>query len=124
MATKRILVVDDDLSILEVVEAALRWLGGWQVLKAHSGKTGLEKAHLEKPDMILLDVTMPDLDGLTFLDYLRSDSITQSIPVILLTGYRYLPHADILKEKGVLEVIPKPFAPVNLVKRVAEEMKC
>ncbi len=115
---KRVLVVDDDRNIREVVSMCLHKLKGWDVLTASSGQEGLNGVQLNNPDVIILDVMMPEMDGLAFLRQLRSNPHTRLIPVVLLTANRYLPDKDLLTELGVVEVISKPFLPVNLVRQI------
>lgn len=122
MTTKRILVVDDEASIREVVALCLKRLGGWEVLTANSGQEALQQAHSEQPDAIVLDVMMPEMDGLTFLQHLRADPITQSIPVVLLTANRYLANPHLFPQLGVVLTIPKPFQSVDLVQQIAQVM--
>ena len=116
--TKRVLAIDDDRNIREVVSMCLHKLKGWDVLTASSGQEGLELIHIHNPDAIVLDVMMPEMDGLAFLRQLRSHPSTKLIPVILLTANRYLPDRDILTELGVMEVISKPFLPIDLVRKI------
>jgi two-component system, chemotaxis family, response regulator PixG len=115
---KRVLVVDDDRNIREVVSMCLHKLKGWNVLTAASGQEGLNGVELNNPDVIILDVMMPEMDGLAFLRQLRSSPQTKAIPVILLTANRYLPDKGLLTELGVVETISKPFLPVNLVRQI------
>ncbi|BAZ71186.1 two-component response regulator (plasmid) [Fischerella sp. NIES-4106] len=84
--TKRILIIDDEPDIRETTQMCLEIAGEWEVLTAVSGKEGLVKATTEKPDVILLDVMMPDMDGLTTLQNLQKNPKTQNIPVVLLTA--------------------------------------
>ena len=115
---KQVLVVDDDRNIREVVSMCLHKLKGWDVLTAASGQEGLNDVQTNIPDVIILDVMMPEMDGLAFLRQLRSNPNTKQIPVILLTANRYLPDKSLLAELGVVETISKPFLPVNLVRQI------
>ena len=115
---KQVLVVDDDQNIREVVSMCLHKLKGWDVLTAASGQEGLNGIEIKNPDVIILDVMMPEMDGLAFLRRLRSNPDTKQIPVILLTANRYLPDKSLLTELGVVETISKPFLPVNLVRQI------
>ena len=115
---KQVLVIDDDLNIREVVSMCLHKLKGWDVLTAASGQEGLNGVQINSPDVIILDVMMPEMDGLAFLRRLRSNPDTRQIPVILLTANRYLPDKSLLTELGVVETISKPFLPVNLVRQI------
>ncbi|XGW00132.1 MAG: response regulator [Leptolyngbya sp. BL-A-14] len=122
MTTKRILVVDDEASIREVVTLCLRRLGGWDVLTAASGQEALQQVQAELPDAIVLDVMMPEMDGFTFLKYLRADTAAQNIPVVLLTANSYLPDPQLFPKLGIVLTIPKPFQPLELVQQIAQVM--
>jgi CheY-like chemotaxis protein len=122
VTTKRILIVDDDDAIREVLAACLQRLGGWDVLRASSGKEALAQARQEKPDAIILDVMMPEMDGFAFLQYLRSEPTTAPIPVVLLTANSYLPSPEVLPQLGVVLTISKPFLPLVLVQQIARAL--
>ena len=120
MVTKHILIVDDEDDIREVAELALEAVGGWQVSTANSGLDGLAKAEAEQPDAILLDVMMPDMDGLETFQKLRANSATQNIPVILLTAKAQATDQHRFLEVGVTGIITKPFKAMMLADQVAE----
>ncbi|MGB8702037.1 MAG: response regulator [Thermosynechococcaceae cyanobacterium] len=122
MATKRILVIDDESNIREIVGACLQRLGGWEVHAVSSGYEGLAIAQAEHPDAIVLDVMMPGMSGLTFLERLRVNPDTQSIPVVLLTANAYLTDPQTLSQLGVKVTIPKPFEPKALVRQMADAL--
>lgn len=84
--TKKILVIDNEEYIQEVTKICLETVAGWEVLTAGSGLEGIDKAKAYEPDAILLDVMMPDMDGLTTLEKLQANPTTQKIPVIFLTA--------------------------------------
>jgi two-component system, chemotaxis family, response regulator PixG len=115
---KRVLVIDDDLNIREVVSMCLHKLKGWDVQTVSSGQEGLNNIQIQHPDAIVLDVMMPEMDGLAFLRQLRANNNTKVIPVILLTANRYLPDRDLLTELGVVEIVSKPFLPIDLVRQI------
>lgn len=83
---KRILIIDDEDDIREVAQLTLEAVGGFEVLTAESGSEGIKKAETEQPDAILLDVMMPEMDGITTFKQLQANSLTNNIPVILLTA--------------------------------------
>ena len=85
MSRKRILVVDDDRSVVKMYRTALS-LAGFKVATAEDGLGALQKIDNELPDLIVLDLHMPCVDGLTVLSELRANSNTWSIPVVVLTG--------------------------------------
>ncbi len=120
---KRILVVDDDESIREVVAFCLQKFGGWEVLTASSGEDALHQASTELPDAIVLDMMMPQMDGFTFLQYLRSNPITVFIPVVLLTAKTHLPESYLFPKLGVIKTIYKPFFPLELVQEIDQALE-
>ncbi|WP_293349602.1 MULTISPECIES: response regulator [unclassified Microcoleus] len=120
MSDRLILVVDDQEHLRELVQACLEDLGGWETLVAGSGEECLQIVQTQQPSAILLDVSMPGMDGIAVYERLQSDPKTRSIPVILLTA-KVLP-SDRAKfaEMGVTGVIAKPIQPTSLTVEVAE----
>jgi CheY-like chemotaxis protein len=84
--TKRILIVDDEGDIRHIVQAALEELGGWQTVGAASGPEALRLAQQGAIDAILLDISMPDMDGFELFERLQARPSTQGVPVIVLTS--------------------------------------
>jgi DNA-binding response OmpR family regulator len=113
---KRILIIDDEDDIREVTQIALQSTTGWEVLLASSGTEGIAVAEAELPDAILLDLMMPDLDGMAVLGRLKADERAAGIPVILLTAKvqaaREAPGTD------AAGVIVKPFDPMTLASEI------
>jgi CheY-like chemotaxis protein len=120
MLSKRILVIDDEDVIQEVVQGCFEDVAGWEVLLASSGREGLEQVVVGQPDAIILDEMMPGMDGIAFLKRLRANDNNPSIPVVLLTAKVDLADPNLLRELGVVEAIAKPFDAIALVERVAE----
>ncbi|WP_414583956.1 response regulator [Scytonema sp. PCC 10023] len=120
MLAKRILVIDDEINLCTVIKVCLERIGGWQVLIAQSGSEGLVLAETELPDAILLDVMMPDTDGLVVLHTLHINPVTETIPVILLTAKPQPVNLNQSAQLGFVGVIPKPFDPLELADQVAE----
>ena len=120
MSTKHILIVDDEDDIREVAQLALEAVGGWRVSTANSGLDGLTKAAVEPPDAILLDVMMPDMDGLETFQKLRANAVTQKIPVILLTAKAQAMDQQRFLQVGVTGIITKPFKAMMLADQIAE----
>ncbi len=118
-SSKRILVVDNEPSIQEVAQICLETIAGWQVIVAGSGLEGLAVAELEQPDAILLDVMMPDMDGLTTFSKLQANPATRSIPVILLTAKFQTADRQNYKALGIRSAIAKPFSPLELAQQIA-----
>jgi two-component system phosphate regulon response regulator PhoB len=117
MKKKKILVVDDEEDILELVRYNLS-REGYEVLCASSGEDGLEAAKKEIPDLIVLDLMLPGIDGLEVARILKSNNSTKNIPVIMLTAKGE--EADIVTglELGADDYITKPFSPRIMIARV------
>jgi diguanylate cyclase (GGDEF)-like protein len=115
--TERILVVDDDPDILQFVRLNLE-LDGFEVDIAGGGREALERAGDAPPDLMLLDVMMPEIDGLTVLRRLRSDPSTSSIPVIVLTARSLAEDRVKGLDLGADDYITKPFDLEELIARV------
>lgn len=116
----RVVAVEDDPDIRAVVELALGHVGGLAVTCCESGPSALEAVPEIGPDLVLLDVMMPGMDGLETLTRLRLDSRIRHVPVVFMTA-RVQPHhrADYL-ERGALGVIAKPFDPLTLAKQLRQ----
>jgi CheY-like chemotaxis protein len=119
MATKQILVIDDENDIREVAQVSLEMIGNWAVLTACSGQEGLTKAEAEQPDAILLDVMMPDMDGPSTFQQLQKMPAICHIPVILVTAKVQASDQRRFAGLGVKGVITKPFDPLTLADQVA-----
>lgn len=120
MATKRILVIDDEDGIREIIQICLEAVAGWQVFTAASGSEGIANAQRTLPDAILLDVMMPDMDGPTTFRRLRANAVTQDIPTILLTAKAKISEQQQFINLGVTGVITKPFKARDLVDQMRE----
>lgn len=119
MVSKRVLVIDDDPDIRDLVQMSLEQLEGWTVSLASSGEEGVWLACEQRPDLILLDVMMPGLDGPATFQRLREHDATQDIPVVFLTAN---PGADERYQSALRlsGLIAKPFNPYALARRLAE----
>lgn len=114
-ATKKILFIDDEPHMQQIVKICLQTFAGWEVEVAKSGAEGLVKAKELEPDVIILDVMMPEMDGIICLQQLRLDHHTQSIPVIFLTSKQSLTQQRRFFKFGAVGAITKPFDPLTLV---------
>lgn len=110
---KRILVIDDEQLIVKSTCLLLRHMG-YGTLEAFSGVEGLEAARRERPDLILLDLMMPELDGWQVLALLQKDAATSGIPVLIFTAKEYANAEVIGNLKGARGHIRKPFEPEDL----------
>lgn len=118
MNLERILYVEDEPDIQAVAKLALEMVGGYQVLICSGGQDALDKVGGFAPDLILLDVMMPDMDGPTTLQKLRADGATEAIPVIFLTAKVQSSDVAHYQALGALDVIAKPFDPMWLAMQV------
>ncbi len=116
----RILLVEDDLDIQVVTRVALREVGGFEVEVCGSGREALAKAPLFQPDLILLDVMMPELDGPGTLRALRRIPQLAATPVIFVTAKAQPDEVAEYRRMGALEVIVKPFDPMALGHRLRQ----
>lgn len=120
MSPKHILLIDDEEDIREVATLSLQQVGGWRVSSASGGSSGVAIATAERPDAILLDVMMPDIDGPQTIERLQADARTRDIPVILLTAKVQGADCRRFDALGVAGVLPKPFDPMTLSDQIAE----
>ena len=112
-----ILVADDDEDILALLEVRLE-LAGYEVVTARNGAEALRKAQEQLPDLAVLDVMMPKLDGFELTRRLRSEEVTSRMPIILLTARAQDADVDQGFEAGADDYIRKPFSPQELRSRV------
>lgn len=121
---KKILLVDDDVEFCEAAKLLLD-SEGYEVILAYDGKEGLEKARAEKPDLVILDVMMPEMNGYDVCVVVKADPELKKIPVVLLTAVdQALFKTTYTRVMGLMteadDYISKPVEPVELVKRVED----
>lgn len=121
---KKVLLVDDDVDFCEATGLLLE-SKGYEVVLAYDGKEGLEKVRTEKPDLVILDVMMPEMNGYDVCVVLKADPNLKKIPVILLTGVgqdmfrtHYTQHMGLMTEAD--DYIAKPVETQELVERVED----
>lgn len=117
MKNKTILVVDDEPDFCELVAYRLR-REGCEVITAGDGLTALEKARWQTPDLILLDLMLPELDGLSVCEILRQHPATADIPVIMVTACESAPLRKYSLENGAQSYLIKPVNEQEMVQRV------
>ncbi len=118
--TKQLLIIDDEETIQTVVKFGIQLTAGWKILTASSGPEGIQVAQRYQPDAILLDVMMPEMDGVATFKALQADATTQLIPVIFLTAKAQAAEKSQLKALGVSGVITKPFNSLDLPGQIAK----
>ncbi len=110
---KRILIVEDEPHMLRVTELSLR-KGGYDILTARNGREAIELAEREAPALIVMDVTMPEMDGITALKRLKATPATAGIPVIMLTSRGQRITREEAEGSGAALYLTKPFSPSAL----------
>jgi DNA-binding response OmpR family regulator len=113
----RILVVDDDREMCSLFSFIFE-REGYEVIAANSGEEAMACALSSAPAVILLDVMMPDHNGLDVCRWLKSNDQTQAVPVILITAYSHVHHRSEALKVGAVDLISKPFSPYALIARV------
>jgi len=121
MKTK-ILVVDDEPDALELIEVNLK-VAGFEVISAANGRVALDKARAAAPALILLDVMLPEVDGLEVCKNLRHDPKTSAIPIIMLTARAAELDRVLGLELGADDYVTKPFSPRELILRIKNLLK-
>jgi two-component system alkaline phosphatase synthesis response regulator PhoP len=114
---KRILVVDDEVAIVRMLKDRLE-SAGFEVLTAYDGAQAVEVARQERPDLIIMDVMMPRMDGLTAAKQLRSDPTTAHIPIVMLTARGQESDEQAGYAAGAVRYFTKPFSPRQLVQEL------
>jgi len=121
MDSKRILVVDDEERVREMLGFRLR-LFGYEVLEATNGQEALEIAAREKPDLVLLDIMMPGMDGFQVCSRLKRNEETRGIPVVILTAKADAKDVTRAVNSGASDYVVKPYDPMVLQQKVAKNL--
>ena len=119
MASKQILIIDDEADIREATQICLEITGQWEVLKASNGPEGIAIAKTATPDAILLDIMMPEMDGLAILQKLQEHAETRKIPVIILTAKAQSSEQRQFSQLNVSSVIAKPYDSMTLSDQIS-----
>jgi CheY-like chemotaxis protein len=112
----RILVVDDDQSIMEIVRYVAT-KAGHEIMEAVNGREGLARAKTDHPDLIILDVMMPEMDGYTLHNHLLADEATKRIPIIVLTAKGQM-RDSFIGSPNIKFYMDKPFEPEDLQDKI------
>ena len=118
-AAFRAIIIDDDLDLLLLVRRTLEFTAGWEVHTASSGTSGIELARTLAPNVVLVDVMMPEIDGYEVCRRLKAEAATSHIPVVLLTARREMNQAR-NTAAGVAGVLYKPFQPAELAAQIRD----
>lgn len=119
---KKILIVDDEIDLVEMLTIRLE-ANNYQVISSADGQDGLDKARTEKPDLIILDLMLPKIDGYKVCRMLKFDEKYKRIPIILFTARAQESDMRLGEEVGADAYLTKPFEPDILLGKVAELLK-
>jgi len=119
---KRILIVDDEEDIQKLLKIRLEQ-EGFMVLIAGDGKEGIRLAELEMPDLIILDIMMPNIDGYSCLKEIRRIQKTKNMPILMMSGKEEEKVRDLFAFQKISGYIEKPFELDNLVAKAKEALK-
>ncbi len=116
----KVLIIEDDEDVRSVASLSLSLIGGLQVVEAESGAQGIEKASQERPDAILLDMIMPEMDGTETITALKKNPETASIPIVFLTTRTLSEDSNHMRNLGAVGILHKPFDPMTLASQLRE----
>ena len=122
MVKQRILVVDDDREVVRLMRAYLEQ-AGYEVLVAHDGETALHTLRRERPDLLLLDLMLPDRDGYDITRIVRADALLSALPIIMLTARVDDTDKIVGLEMGADDYVTKPYNPREVVARVRARLR-
>ena len=117
--TKRILVVEDHEDNRQILRVLLG-SAGYQMIEAHDGETALTTAASERPDLILMDIQLPGLDGYEATRRIKADPALSGIPIIAVTSYALSGDEDKARAAGCSAYVAKPYSPLELLKKLRE----
>jgi len=117
---RKILYVEDDPHIQRIAQLALQKVGGFEVNICSSGQQALAEVPVFMPDLILLDVMLPEMDGLTIQAKLKQNQASADIPVVFMTARVQADEVQEYQQRGALGVIFKPFDPMMLAKQLRD----
>jgi len=119
---KKVLIVEDQPELLELIRLHFKE-EGFAIATATNGVEAIKKAHSLQPDLILLDVMLPELDGFAVCEILRKDPATASVPIIMVTGLTGQMTRCAGIESGATDFVTKPVTPAHLVSRVKDTLQ-
>lgn len=122
MTKKRILLVDDEIELVEMVKMRLE-AGGYEVITAYDGQEALNKAKRVKPDLIILDIMLPKMDGYKVCGLLKADIRYSKIPIIMFSAKAQEEDMKLGEEVGAQSYVTKPFEPQVLLSKITELLK-
>lgn len=114
----KILVVDDEKEFTDMLAVRLQKTGGYETIETYDGEEGLKAAQEQKPDLILLDIMMPKMDGYEMLKRLKANETTRNIPTIVLSASTAFATIEKFKALGAKDFIMKPFEAKDLMDKI------
>ncbi len=120
---KKVLIADDEEGIVSLLTEVLSDFGTYQVLSAREGEEALRLTRSEKPDIILLDVMLPKMDGNEVCRLVKSDPATAHTKILMLTGMAQSTDVTAARQRGADAYMTKPFSPIVLVRKVEELLR-
>lgn len=115
--SRNILIIDDDIDAIDTLQMILE-NNGYAVSSSTSGKDGIKQAWEQKPDLIILDVMMPDMDGYQVCGLIKTDPVTKNIPIIMLTGRDMGEDIELALDKKADWFVTKPYDIKYLVSKI------
>jgi DNA-binding response OmpR family regulator len=122
MSGRTVLVIEDESNILMSIKFCLS-RAGYDVITAMNGLSGVEMALSRKPDLVLLDLLLPDMHGLLVCQALKDNADTKAIPIVVLSAYSEQSLVDAAMKAGAIEYVKKPFEPAALKETVGKYIK-
>ena len=116
---KRILIIEDDRLLLQLLGKKLSDDGGFTIIESFEGEEGLKKCREEKPDLILLDIIMPGMDGFKVLSILKEDPETSDIPIMILSNLGQKHEVEKGLKMGAVDFLIKAnFTPIEIIQKI------
>jgi CheY-like chemotaxis protein len=123
MSARRVLIIDDDRLIRESTAMVLR-TAGYEVLTAEDAERGLEVARESQPDLVLIDIMMPEIDGWDALDHALGDARLRKIPFVVFTAREHTKGRQLALARGAADYVQKPYDPDHLIEVVRRNIVC
>ena len=117
-AKKKILIVDDEPNVRRLSRTIL--INKFEIIEAEDGRQALEQVAAKKPDVILMDLMMPKMDGLTACHIIKNDPITKAIPIIMVTAIGFELNIRLSQQMGANGYVTKPFLPQQLLEKIVD----
>ena len=117
-AKKKVLIVDDEPNVRRLSRTIL--INKFEIIEAEDGRQALEQVAAKKPDVILMDLMMPKMDGLTACHIIKNDPLTKAIPIIMVTAIGFELNIRLSQQMGANGYVTKPFLPQQLLEKIVD----